>query len=376
MAITAKDVHWSLSDIRDKVRKLSGRPSTNQISDNSVDEYVNRFYTQDLPALLQMRDLTSFWRFATLPNVPNYSDLGDNYNLSGPALVNGSPIEIIRDPGCFYERYPQTFQTQENVGTGDGATVNFTGTLGKSSISQENFVIDDDVERLVPKQRIKITNITKANPAVVTTDVAHGLSTVDTAQIIDMIAGMEEINDVSDTITVLTTTTFQLDNVNSTNFKAYLSGGNVFPTSVVILSGSLGGSGRITVSTGAYDVTFGSAPASGQALRANYEFFNTGIPVAALFYQRELSFSPVPDAPYFVQVGVSGRPAPLLADSDPLAFNDWGKLVAYGAAIDLLNDLGQQDTSQLLEQQFKRLLSQARSRDLREMETVRAAPRF
>ncbi len=376
MAITADEVYWKLSEIRSKVRKLTGRPSVNQISDNEVDKYINRFYTQDLLALLNLDEVATWWRFETMVNVPNYGGDRDSFALDGPVYVNGEPLVIYRDPQRFYVENPMFFKSRESAGTGDGSTTTFTGTLSKTIVNPENMVFDDDSEALRVQPRGKITAVSKASPAVVTTDVAHGLTTGDTVKIVDMAAGMVELNNIQTTITSVTNTTFQLDNIDSSAFTTYTSGGYVLPVSVAILKGDQGGSGRVTLSSGAFSITFNTAPTDGQALVASYQYSTAAKPSAALFYDNELIFAPVPDGSYFVQIAVSGRPAPLLADADSIASDDWGKLVAYGAAIDLLNDNGQQEGASLLQPQFREHQMQARRRNIRNNHDERSVPRF
>ena len=70
-----------------------------------------------------------------------------------------------------------------------------------------------------------ITGITKANPAVVTsTD--HGLVDGDVVQL-DNIVGMTELNDEEFIVNVLTSSTFELLGVNSTDYATYVSGGTI-----------------------------------------------------------------------------------------------------------------------------------------------------
>jgi hypothetical protein len=376
MAITADNVNWKLSEIRSKVRRLTGRPSINQISDDEVDKYINRFYTQDLVALLHLDDLGEWWTFETMVNLAKYSNNSANYTLEGPAYINGDPITIFRDSTAFRDRYPLSFKTRENVGSGDGATATFSGTLAATVISPEEIVFDDDVEALRVQPRGKVTNVTQANPAVVTTDVAHGLTTGDTVKMMNFLAGMVELNNIQTTITSVSATTFQLDNIDSSAFTAYTGGGEVLPISVAILKGDQGGSGRVTLSSGAYSITFNSAPADGQELVASYKYSTVGRPVAALLYGSEVAFSPIPDGSYLVEIGVSARPTPLLADTDALVNDDWGKLVAYGASIDILSDFGQQQEASLLGPQFRQYQLQAQRRDLKNNRDERAFPRF
>ncbi len=74
-----------------------------------------------------------------------------------------------------------------------------------------------------------ITGITKANPGVVTTGSSHGLSDGDDVYIAGVV-GMTDVNGRSFRVDVLTSTTFalkdyQLNNVDTTNYPTYASGG-------------------------------------------------------------------------------------------------------------------------------------------------------
>jgi len=74
--------------------------------------------------------------------------------------------------------------------------------------------------------RIDVTGITQADPAVVTTDGAHGLEAGDRVQLEDVV-GMTEVNDNTYVVASPTSTTFELAGVDSTGFTAYTSGGEV-----------------------------------------------------------------------------------------------------------------------------------------------------
>lgn len=71
-----------------------------------------------------------------------------------------------------------------------------------------------------------ITNISQANPAVVTTDSAHGFSNSDEVFIWRTV-GMTEVNDLKFTVANATSTTFELSGVDSTAYTAYTSGGRL-----------------------------------------------------------------------------------------------------------------------------------------------------
>ncbi len=84
-----------------------------------------------------------------------------------------------------------------------------------------------------------ISNITQTNPAVVTTVSPHLLMSGDVISITG-VAGMTEVNDLPYTITVLTATTFELDDTDASAYTAYTSGGTVDVTPIVAFGGGEG----------------------------------------------------------------------------------------------------------------------------------------
>jgi hypothetical protein len=76
-------------------------------------------------------------------------------------------------------------------------------------------------------KRLEISNITQANPAVVTTVIDHGLVTGDEVHI-DNVVGMTEVNDRDFTITVVDADEFSLVGEDSTGHTAYSSAGDVW----------------------------------------------------------------------------------------------------------------------------------------------------
>lgn len=76
-----------------------------------------------------------------------------------------------------------------------------------------------------------ISGITKANPAVVTSAVPHGLSTGNEV-VVSGVLGMTEVNSRNFRVTVLSSTTFSLQNIDGTNvdssgYGTYTSGGSL-----------------------------------------------------------------------------------------------------------------------------------------------------
>jgi len=95
--------------------------------------------------------------------------------------------------------------------------------------------------------RVAITGITQAKPAVVTTASAHNLSTGNVVRLhVPQAFGMTPLNNLLLIITVLSTTTFSLQysqippgwNVDSTNYPEFIAATNQGKTAEVLPVGS------------------------------------------------------------------------------------------------------------------------------------------
>jgi hypothetical protein len=93
------------------------------------------------------------------------------------------------------------------------------------------YLDDDTYYYSFNTEDIAITNITQADPTVVTA-AGHGLTTGDTVTLADITpmldaSGADRLNGYEFTVTVIDTDTFSLDGIDSTNWAAYSSGGRV-----------------------------------------------------------------------------------------------------------------------------------------------------
>lgn len=100
----------------------------------------------------------------------------------------------------------------------NGATARYIEVFEKlynadEDLQQDAFYVDSGLTLDNP---ITITNITQANPGVVTTDGAHGFSDGDTVRIV-RVKGMTEVNGVRFTVANSTSTTFELQDLDSSN---------------------------------------------------------------------------------------------------------------------------------------------------------------
>lgn len=114
-------------------------------------------------------------------------------------------ISVVQNPGVGYEVI---------CGGGDPYEVAY-------AIFQALF----DINTLVGAT-LNVTGITVANPGVVTTDQPHGLTTGNVITIFGLV-GMDPVEGIPQTITVLTPTTFSIS--NTIGYPVYVSGGVVTP---------------------------------------------------------------------------------------------------------------------------------------------------
>lgn len=121
---------------------------------------------------------------------------------------------------------------QQVIDSAAGASFNFLD-------SATNGFTVADTSGGVPEFRALIAGVSQANPCVVTTVAAHGLQTDQIIRITDLgsdiptARGMDQINNNRYRITVLSTTTFSLqdpvsgEDIDSTSFTAWVSGGRI-----------------------------------------------------------------------------------------------------------------------------------------------------
>lgn len=265
----------TLEKIRVKIRRITRSPSSSQITDDQIDDYVNSFILYDLPASLKLNTLNKTLTFYTSPNIdtyatnttdstdPLYNFKNEYSSIHGPVYIAGRESFLSLSEEEARGIYPNE-QYKVNIGTGDGVTTNFTGTLDNVPILQNNVTI----------------------------------SSVDT--------GGDPLQ--------------------------------VFDDGFGSLEGDVTVPGTIAYITGTYDVDFDVAPASGETVWIQFVPYTAAKPDTILFKNEEFILRPVPDATYSVEVQGFIRPTELLADSEIPELADWWQYITYGAAIKVFQD--------------------------------------
>lgn len=120
--------NWTLADIRTKVRAVTGSPSTDQITDAALNDYINNYYVFTMPFELKEQITDQFLSFKTTPGTDVYAFPGGYFTDQPGAYADGFPLIFYQDPDVFYQDWPQQYAV-DNIATGDGITMTFAGGL-------------------------------------------------------------------------------------------------------------------------------------------------------------------------------------------------------------------------------------------------------
>lgn len=179
----------TLTAIQTKIRRLTASSSEQSLTTATINEAINTFYQNDFPYAIKLDQLRSVYTFYTSPNIDRYPlNVNFNQGIRSPVFFEGVQGYYFKDRKEFFNMWPR-WPTQNNF-----PSTTLTGS---------------------------ITNITQANPAIVT---ANNTLQNGAKVSISGVGGMTEVNGATYTVSSVTSTSFAL-NVDSTGFTAYTSGG-------------------------------------------------------------------------------------------------------------------------------------------------------
>lgn len=137
---------------------------------------------------------------------------------------NHTPRDLSRTGDTSWTLVETSFAPEVSKPTGVSSTV---GGAGSNTFRYKVTAIDEETgEESLPGSggvSMTITGVTQADPAVVTST-AHGLSNGEEVHISGVV-GMTELNGRIFYVAGVTANTFQLENIDSTSYTAYSSGG-------------------------------------------------------------------------------------------------------------------------------------------------------
>lgn len=327
-----------LSDIIVYVRRIIKTASDQVMSDALIVDYINRFYTADVPARLQLFDLKTTYEFMAQPlvdqyNVPYYEQVTAPGSTTiapypmyqmfmQPVLCDGAQIPLFTNRNSFENVYPNFYTNEENDVTADGSTTYSFSTINNPIVRAHIDVIGE----------IAINNGTY----IPFPSLNSGFFL--TAQ--DANNNLVVLQDVGPNYPVGSETNDQ--NVGNLMLRSVLqSGGSTV-------------SGTVNYETGAVtSANFGVAIPSGNTIQVKYVSFQAGRPGLCLLFNNVIKLRPVPDVARLIELDAYLTPAAFLNTADALPFGYMAEYVARGAARKILSDTGDWDQFDRYEPLFR-----------------------
>ncbi len=409
MSVITPSVTPLLSDIITYVRRIIKQPNEEDVSDDTISDYVNRFYIYDMPARIQILDLKARFNLELSPNIDQYN-APITYLPNGvviptfnsyltPAYIDGYQIVMQQSHDQWFKLFPNRMENgQFAVGNG------FQGPY--------NFNFDNiPVVRGHRDQNIKpnatytatISNVTPGATTLITA--VNNFSAGQFVNIIGVVGVTGGINGGPFIITAATAYTFTIALATG---GAYVSGG----IATVFVQGNIGlleswvyvtaqdangitmiaqddGAGNLigdvaptlapppsnTVNylTGAISVNFVRPVAAGVSINAQFIPYSAGRPQAVLLYDNTFSFRPIPDRPYLFQIDAYYNPAAFLSTEDSVPYRWMAEYFARGTARKILTDYGDAEQLAFYEPYFREQENFVLRRTTRQNSNVRTA---
>jgi hypothetical protein len=329
-----------LTQIQQKVRRLTRSPSEAQLTTPDLNNYINTFLIYDFPEQLRTFKLHETFTFYTNAFQTTYPtdiyDFGGAVNASKNPLYNFENLYLSMNPPVyiggfqvfftqsreeFFNIYPRVASVASIGALGDGSTTTYTGVINAQQAQ-------------IPGPLNQQVNIWQGNVSFTSIDV-----NLDTLTMVD----------------------FPLLDATSGNPTVW---GNLYvagqtPVAPIIINPpyatatELLANNYINYYTGEFVVTFPSAPGIGQCINSSSVPIATARPQSLLFYDGKFEVRPSPDQSYPVNFEVYVRPDALLASGQAPQLEEWWQYIAYGAAKKIFEDRQDLDSVQLITPEFK-----------------------
>ena len=331
----------TLADIITKVRRITGRPSSTQISDNDIVKYINTFYVYDMPEHLKLISLRYNYEFLAQANIPTYDlPTGTYLTAMPPVFIAGYQTYMTQSGQNFFRINPELNFEQVSLYTGNGTNTGYTGGFLNAASSNAPLTGSSSASLFVMPGF-------KANPPG-----AYSVSVQNT--ITDVPASFLQWNvlitaaGAPNAISGIPTTISLVDDGQ----------GNLFDTSDLSTDPKFA-RGSVNYITGAVTITnFIANIPSGNPINAQYIPYVASRPTCAMFFQDQIMLYPVPDQAYTVSFEVYRYPTAFLASQTGATpqLAEWWQYLAYGAADKIFADNGDMENLQkfrpLLEEQM------------------------
>jgi hypothetical protein len=358
---------YLLSDVITYVRRIIKSPSNSVITDNLIIDYINRFYTSDVDARIQLFDLKTTYEFQTIPgidqyNLPLYSvqteSGGQQINLypvyqglSPYAAVNGIQVPFYTQKEAFYSIWPNYVQALNPAAIGDG-TNSYTISLPFFPAIPGHVDMQGVIKAGSPQGSLYASS---TDPMFLdSSDLIEAISTIPTTSIRSGVYFTATDID-GQNIVVADTGLFLNDSLNSSGelYGALMAPGKAPLGNAALAGGYSTVLNTVNYTTGVANVTFPSSVPAGNPINAQCYFYEQGLPRALLYYNNVLTLRNPPSIQYLISLEGYLSPAAFLASTDAVPFAYMAEYIARGAARKILADTGDMEQFQFYEPFFK-----------------------
>lgn len=326
-----------LTQIQTKVRRLTRSPSTAQLTEADLNNYINTFVVYDFPEQLRTFNLRTQFEFFTNPgqdvyntDIASFAGATNNplYNFQNLYLTIHQPIYIAGFQSFFSQSREQFFGIYPKVNN-----ILATNSLGNGSAGPFTGVINSQQALLPPGtvQQVNLLQYQVMFSAIGTPGASEiiGMSLVD-VPLVDPSSGFK-INFGN------------LYDPNSAAYKAAL----ITPPTVVDPNNN------INYITGQYTINFPLNTVAGTQINSQTVPVALARPIALLFYQNQFIVRPVPDQSYRVNFEAYQRPTALLASGQSPELEEYWQMISLGAARKIFQDRLDMESVQLIEPEFR-----------------------
>lgn len=336
----------SLSAIRTKVRRVTGRPSPEQLSDFDIDDYINTFYVYDFPEHLRLESLRVNFQFTTTANIPVYDFPTDLYLTNmPPVFIGGYQSYMTQSRENFFRINPQLNFLQQQLYTGDG-----TNGSGGTYVGQ--FCTQTPI---LPG--FKPNPPGAYSPSLVSNDIQARF--LNWNVMVSALGTPDATSGISPSITLIDD-----------------GQGNLFaPTDTNILPSNR--RGTINYITGALDIqAFTAIIPTGNPINVQYVPYVASRPQSVAFYQDQFLLYPIPDQAYTVSFEAYKYPTAFLNDIPGIStpqVKEWWQALALGASLKIFEDNGDLDSYGKFRPIFEEYMTLIQRRTIVQQTTERTA---
>jgi len=327
----------TLADIENKVRRLTHSPSTAQLSQADLDNYINTFILYDFPEHLRTFNLRKPFSFYTNPgqdvydtDILSFAGATNNilYNFQNLYLTVHEPVYIAGFPALYTQDRQQLFgiypliNSIASIGvTGNGTAGPFTGV-----INTQQAIVPPGLQQNVGLLQNNVLFSAIGTPGV---GEAEGTTLVD-IPVVDAASGFK----------------LNIGNLYDPNTMAYQM---ALQNPPIIVNPN----NNINYLTGAFTINFTLATIAGTPINSQTVPQQYALPQSLMFHDNQFTVRPVPDQPYAVNFEVYVRPTALLMEDSIPELEEYWQYIAYGAAKKIFEDRMDLESVQQIMPEFK-----------------------